>query len=138
MKELPVSLKHRLDLKLYSLAESETPQLPPSPRIWAHTRPALLVRQDRLHLLVTTCFRATHTGIIFFKQEKLVRSSDSRLATIYSMSGTRESILEYEYLPAYAASFASISVVSSILYFYVSGLQKQNCVYTESFRGNCV
>jgi hypothetical protein len=37
-------------VQLVSLAE--TPQLPPSPRIWAHTR-ALLVSQDRRHLFAT-------------------------------------------------------------------------------------
>ncbi len=39
---------------LYSSAE--TPQLPPSPRIWTRITRALLVRKDRRHLFVTPCF----------------------------------------------------------------------------------
>ncbi len=40
--------------QLYSLAE--TPQLPPSPRIWTRITRTLLVSQDRRHLFVTLCF----------------------------------------------------------------------------------
>ncbi len=37
--------------QLYSMAE--TPQLPPSPRIWTRNTRALLVSKDRRHLFVT-------------------------------------------------------------------------------------
>jgi hypothetical protein len=42
-------------VQLYTLAE--TLQLPPpSPRIWAHIRGAILVSQDRRHLFVIPCY----------------------------------------------------------------------------------
>jgi hypothetical protein len=39
--------------QLHSLAE--TPQLPPSPRIWTRIWGALLVSKERRHLFVTPC-----------------------------------------------------------------------------------
>ncbi len=39
--------------QLFSLAE--TPQLPPSPRIWTRKTRALLVSKDRRHLFLTPC-----------------------------------------------------------------------------------
>jgi hypothetical protein len=47
--------------QLHSLAE--TPQLPPSPRIWTRITRALLVRKDRRHLFVTPVGSGTR---IFF------------------------------------------------------------------------
>jgi hypothetical protein len=48
-----------LHAQLYSLAE--TPQLPPSPRIWTRITKALLVSKDRRHLFVTPWIPVTHT-----------------------------------------------------------------------------
>ncbi len=48
--------------QLYSLAE--TPQLPPSPRIWTRIRGALLVSKDRRHLYITPRFRRPPSGNI--------------------------------------------------------------------------
>ncbi len=44
--------------QVYSLAE--TPQLPPSPRIWTRITRALLVCKDRRHLFVTPCWKPIH------------------------------------------------------------------------------
>jgi hypothetical protein len=77
-----VSVIHRLNMeldlqiylgscvKLYSLAE--TPQLPSSPRIWAHKRGRLLVSLDRRHLFRTpgliTCMSTTAFITRFLKR----------------------------------------------------------------------